>query len=75
MFVALTSYSPSVLALNDMLRQQLQLTMQFVDSCKRMHQSYVRNLEPDYTYTTLEDTKKVSLNVVYAWMQGFQEFG
>ncbi len=56
---ALTSYSPSVLALNDMLRQQLQLTTQFVDSHKRLHQAYVRNLEPNYMYTTLEDTKNV----------------
>ena len=59
-FSALTSYSPSVLALNDMLRQQLQLTSQFIDTQKRMHQAYVRNLEPDYMYTTLEDTKNVS---------------
>lgn len=43
-----------------MLRQQLELTTQFLDSHKRMHQAYVRNLEPDYVYTTLEDTKNVS---------------
>ena len=60
--VAMTAYSPSVIALNDMLRQQLDLTTEFVSSLKHMHRSYVSDLEPStYQYTTLQDTKEVML--------------
>lgn len=56
---SLTAYSPAVLALNDMLRQQLALTRGFIDSTRRHYTSMIRSLEPaDYKYTTLEDTKE-----------------
>eukprot|EP00058_Branchiostoma_floridae_P021369 XP_002606859.1 hypothetical protein BRAFLDRAFT_126338 [Branchiostoma floridae] len=53
---AMTSYSPSVLGLNDLLRQQLQLTQQFVTNTRRLHQFYVNSLQADHSYTTLQDT-------------------
>ncbi|XP_077981746.1 uncharacterized protein C19orf44-like [Glandiceps talaboti] len=55
---ALTSYSPSVLALNDMLRSQIQITQQFVLNSRQIHNSYAAAVESDYQYVTLEDTKE-----------------
>ncbi|KAG7264178.1 hypothetical protein CRUP_009732 [Coryphaenoides rupestris] len=56
---ALTAYSPAVFALNDMLRQQLGMTRQFVQASRRLHHSAVQGLgSADHTYTTLEDTKQ-----------------
>ncbi|XP_028414161.1 uncharacterized protein C19orf44-like [Dendronephthya gigantea] len=53
---AVTAYNPAVIALTDMLRQQLSLVQQFVDNSRRMYESYTRNLDTTYRYTTLEDT-------------------
>lgn len=55
---ALTSYSPAMLALHDMLKQQLDLTRQFVESQKYLYKSFAGSMESTYRYTTLEDTKQ-----------------
>ena len=53
---AVTAYNPAVVALTDMLRQQLRLVEQFVDNSRRMYESYTNNLNTTYRYTTVEDT-------------------
>eukprot|EP00794_Sanderia_malayensis_P006272 gene6272-6993_t len=54
---AVTSYDPSVLALNDLLKYQLQLTRQHIDNSWRLYNAYTM---PDnarkHKYTTLKDT-------------------
>ncbi|KAM8960482.1 uncharacterized protein C19orf44 homolog [Pelodytes ibericus] len=60
---ALTSYNPMALALNDMLKQQLQLTKSFVDMARQQYLSTLSSLESEiYHYTTLEDTKEYIKN-------------
>ncbi|XP_043078553.1 uncharacterized protein C19orf44 homolog isoform X2 [Puntigrus tetrazona] len=60
---SLTAYSPAVCALNDMLRQQLNLTRAFIDSTRHHYTSVIESLGPaDYKYTTLKDTKEFIRN-------------
>jgi len=55
---ALTGYSPTTLALNDMLKMQLSLTCQFLSTQKRLHQNLIHHLDSTQTYTTLKETKE-----------------
>ncbi|KAK7136595.1 hypothetical protein R3I93_016818 [Phoxinus phoxinus] len=56
---SLTAYNPAVVALNDMLRQQLALTRSFIESTRRHYNSVHESLgSADYKYTTLQDTKE-----------------
>lgn len=49
-----------MLALNDMLRQQLALSGAFIESTRRHYKSVLESLGPaNHKYTTLEDTKEV----------------
>lgn len=54
---AITAYSPSVLALQEMMKAQLDLVKNFVDIQNRIYQSCLDGLQYDHQYTTLEDTK------------------
>jgi len=54
----MTAYSPSMLALNDMLRSQLIITRQLMENQKTLIDNLTASLNPRYQYTTLEDTRK-----------------
>ncbi|XP_050403850.2 uncharacterized protein C19orf44 [Patella vulgata] len=55
---AMTAYSPAMIALHDMLKQQLMLTQSFLSAQERIYAAYNTSLDTNYHYTTLEDTKQ-----------------
>lgn len=56
---AVTAYNPISVALNNMLRDQLNLTRDFVNSNKRIYNAEINSIESSsYHYVTLQDTKK-----------------
>lgn len=59
-FPAMTAYNPAIVALNNMLREQIRLVEQFVEINQRMYESYSTGINSNYRYTTLEDTQQVS---------------
>lgn len=58
----MSSYSPSMLALDELMRQQLRTTRSFVEAQRRMYVSVVDSLKPDHKYTTWTDTQRLISN-------------
>ncbi|RVE73921.1 hypothetical protein OJAV_G00036540 [Oryzias javanicus] len=53
----ISSYNPAAFVVNEVLKQQLAMTKEFVDSNRRLHANLMQSLEPpSYRYTTLRDT-------------------
>ena len=55
----MTAYNPAIVALNNMLREQIRLVEQFVEINQRMYESYSTGVNSNYRYTTLEETQQV----------------
>ncbi|XP_023810229.1 uncharacterized protein C19orf44 homolog isoform X3 [Oryzias latipes] len=51
------TYNPAVFVVNEVLKQQLAMIKESVDSSRHLHSSLMQSLEPpSYRYTTLQDT-------------------
>ena len=54
-----TGYTPSVVALTDMLRTQLSITRSLVARSRQLAVRVSENISANHHYTTLEETKQV----------------
>ncbi|XP_036067528.1 uncharacterized protein C19orf44 homolog isoform X2 [Oryzias melastigma] len=53
----ISAYNPAVFVVSEVLKQQLAMTKELVDSNRRLHANLMQSLEPpSYRYTTLRDT-------------------
>ncbi|XP_014873786.1 uncharacterized protein C19orf44 homolog isoform X2 [Poecilia latipinna] len=56
---AVSMLDPAGFALNEMLKQQLAITKQFIERSEHLHACLMQSLEPpNYRYTTLEETMR-----------------
>ncbi|XP_054916461.1 uncharacterized protein C19orf44 homolog [Poeciliopsis prolifica] len=55
---AVSMLDPAGFTLNEMLKQQLAMTKQFMERSEHLHACLMQSLEPNYRYTTLEETMR-----------------
>lgn len=53
------SYSPAMIALNDLTNAQLALTRRLIDQAQNLSESLTHSSQPDHHYVTLDETKEV----------------
>ena len=56
-----------MVALNDMMKSQLEMTRRFVAGARQVALGVSSALREDYQYTTLESTKEVSSVMMLNW--------
>ena len=61
---AVTCYTPSVVALSDLLRTQLSITRSLLARSRQLAASVSGSISADYHYTTLEETKEVIVSLL-----------
>lgn len=59
--IAFTAYTPSSLALQDLVRSQVTLAKHLIDHSKRLSDQLTGSLVPNHHYMTLDDTKEVRI--------------
>lgn len=61
-------HSPAIGALNKLLLNQIALIQQFLATSRRATEQLSSSIESGYQYTTLEETKEVSDNESYLYI-------
>ena len=61
-------HTPAIAALNKLLLSQIALTQQFLATSRRATEQLSSSIESGYQYTTLEETKEVSDNESYMYI-------
>ena len=61
-------HSPAIGALNKLLLSQIALIQQFLATSRRATEQLSSSIESGYQYTTLEETKEVSDNESYLYI-------
>lgn len=59
--LALTVYSPALLALNNLTLSQVSLTRQLIEQTRSLSHSIVS--PPDHHYVTLDETREVCIHI------------
>ena len=67
-FSGLTAYSPSMLLMTNMLRQQIQMTTSFMETQKRLYESLSSSLQASYQYSSLKEIKEVISCLIYHFL-------
>lgn len=70
LLTVLTTYNPAALALNDMMKQQIKLSQQFLNMQRDLHRNIMESVEKEHQYTTLEDTKEVIIPLIVPIING-----
>ena len=59
--LAVTAYSPAMIALHDLMKSQLNLTKTLIEQSRCLSESILSGNSPNYHYTSVDDTKQVMI--------------